>query len=327
MRVMVWVASATAAAASVAAAPAWATVLGNEDPGTRFSPVYATMAEAWTGVAPCLGMRETAAAAAFTGAPMSAKIAGVSLTDTAERLAAFKAISKRSGKAALKRAKDADCADVACAARAMFGDEAAPLIVNLAVRYHYIAADKKTAWGADDLEELTGSLSDLPDSWFTADAKSYRLLVRRSGDAWTPTPIPASLTLVAMAGAGLPGILVQDGWSTLRPNARRAAIVHEMAHELSRNKSGKWKGAWRTAMAADEAAGRTMPVSAYAGTNAEEDFAESVTAYRYMAPALMRRAPARYAFLRDKVFGGLEYGSEAKCRRTYASAGPPLSGR
>jgi hypothetical protein len=332
MRTMVGLALA-AAAASVSGAPVGsATVIGNEDPA-RVMPGYTTVAEAWSGVAPCLGGDESTAAARFAVAPAdasaTAKVSGLTLTDAPERLDAFRALARRMDKAALARARDADCQDVACAAEAAFGTETASQIVSLAVRYHYVAVDKKTAWDADELDELAASLSDLPDGWF--GGKDYRLLVRRHGDSWTPTPTPPSLTLVAMAGAGLPGVLVQDGWATLRPTARRAAIVHEMAHEFSRRQSGGWRRGWMAAEAADEALmageGRTSAVSAYAETNPEEDFAESVAAYRYMPPALIRRAPNRYAFLKAQVFGGLEYGSAAKCRRDYAAAVLPMTGR
>lgn len=54
-------------------------------------------------------------------------------------------------------------------------------------------------------------------------------------------------------------------------------------------------------------------VSACADANPDEDFAESVAAFRYAPPRLKQRSPARFAFLRDRVFAGRSYGSAAAC--------------
>lgn len=54
-------------------------------------------------------------------------------------------------------------------------------------------------------------------------------------------------------------------------------------------------------------------VSRYAATNSWEDFAESVSAYRFTPESLHAKSPTRYQFIKDKVFGGIEFKDNKNC--------------
>jgi hypothetical protein len=54
-------------------------------------------------------------------------------------------------------------------------------------------------------------------------------------------------------------------------------------------------------------------VSGYAATNPAEDFAESVSGYRFNPKRLQAIAPEKYEFLKQTVFDGLEFLNEAGC--------------
>lgn len=52
---------------------------------------------------------------------------------------------------------------------------------------------------------------------------------------------------------------------------------------------------------------KIMKISWYGATGAREDFAESYTNYVFNADNFKKIEPERYAFLKDKIFGGQEY--------------------
>lgn len=303
------------AAFLLAGAPALATEMGGINP---------TVARAWNGVAPCLSPdRQTDEAIAAkldalaAGAPRTdAVVAGFALTDQPEPLiAAFRQITRRMPRQA--RGPVSTCHDVGCAVRALLGAEEGPRLLLLAARYRFNASHlgeyATRSWTAAELDQLIAAFEDMPPSLFPLE---YRALVYRR-HAPHLVSSQAMFELAAEAGHGQPGIVVAQGWHRVGLSERRAIIVHELAHEFVRahGRGIGWNQGWRAAVEADsQAEGLSLP-SAYAGQNLGEDFAESVAAYRYMAPLLKNRAPHRYAFLREHVFGGLEYGSAAKCAR------------
>lgn len=64
-------------------------------------------------------------------------------------------------------------------------------------------------------------------------------------------------------------------------------------------------------------------ISEYAGTDPEEDFAETFSAYRITPEKLRKVSPERYAFMRDRIFKGVEYTKDICNGSRY---GQPLSG-
>jgi hypothetical protein len=292
---------------------------------------YWSIAEVWSGDAPCLALQDQSLAARLSpylqGGDVSALVAGFRLQDqTPAAVAAFRALTVdldkriRKGKA---HPIASDCADVACAAAALFGPDAGPRLLLLALAYHVQASDlgarADRAWTPAELDEALAAFDDLPADWFPLDARRFRVLLYRDAEARArigPAPVGAS-DLIAIAGVGLPGVLVAGGWGRLDPLGRRATLVHELAHEYAR--THHWRGEWSDAMGRDKALAKTegrplSSVSAYADESPDEDFAESVAAYRYMAQTLRERAPNRYAWLKQRVFGGLDYLDGGACQ-------------
>lgn len=54
-------------------------------------------------------------------------------------------------------------------------------------------------------------------------------------------------------------------------------------------------------------------VSRYGETDPAEDFAETLVAYRYNPEQLKKMSAAKYQYMKELVFGGLEYDSKANC--------------
>jgi hypothetical protein len=307
-----------AAAVALSAAPA---------SSGEFPVLNMTVAHAWSGTAPCLAPTRWSEAeishqlaAAVVGAPLAdAKVAGFTLQAEPEPLiSAFRYLTRRLP--SLYGSQSA-CRDVECAARAMFGREVGPRLLLLATVYRYNAsasgADATRPWTVSELDELLAGFGDLPAWLFPLEDFGYRALVYRRGPVDPRSGL--AFEVAARSGEGSDGIVFAQGWVKTSPTERRAIIVHELAHEFTRvqGRTFNWREPWAAAVAADAraagASGQPSMASAYALKNLDEDFAESVTAYRYMAPLLKRRGPARYAILRAWMFGGVEYGAATKC--------------
>ena len=54
--------------------------------------------------------------------------------------------------------------------------------------------------------------------------------------------------------------------------------------------------------------------SEYASVNSWEDFAESVSSYRFTPQSLFSKSPARYNFIKNKIFGGIEFKDNKNCQ-------------
>lgn len=298
----------------------------------EFQALNMTVAHAWSGAAPCLSPARRSEVsisgqlhAAVSGAPrVDAEVAGFTFQAEPQPLvSAFRQMTRLLPRNAVAKAA---CQDVECAARALFGQEVGPRLLLLAIVYRYNAsaagADAARPWTVAELDELLTAFGDLPASLFPLESVDYRALVHRQSPELPATG--RAFELAAHAGEGSDGIVFAQGWLKTSATERRAIIVHELAHEFTRARGHdfNWRAPWAAAMASDahdaEASGQPSMASAYAQKNMDEDFAESVTAYRYMAPMLKRRAPARYAFLKDWMFDGLEYGAAAKCAPTLA---------
>lgn len=99
------------------------------------------------------------------------------------------------------------------------------------------------------------------------------------------------------------------------PSYFTPTLVHEMAHlyffssvntaVATKFKATFYKPSGKTIAINTKIDGSS--VSSYGNTNVNEDFAESVRLYWENGPVMKARFPARYAFIKDNVFGGVEY--------------------
>lgn len=293
---------------------------------TAGPPASVTVAGAWNGVAPCLADTTADYVTARSGPREKASIAGFNLEGAALELAAFEALTAA---AELKVVRGAErCRDVNCAARLLFGREHGPRMLRLALEYHYLpfGPDGRVTrhWSVEELDEVIAAFADLPPSLFPLSEDYRRIWHDHDRLHRLAAGLGAGVEVVARAGAGVEGIIIGGGWHSADAAERRASLVHEIAHEFTRarGRTFNWRDAWKDQMAADDArtgGASSANVSPYAAASVDEDFAESVSAYRYRAPLLKRIAPHRYEFLKVWVFDGLEYGSAAAC------AAPSLS--
>jgi len=110
------------------------------------------------------------------------------------------------------------------------------------------------------------------------------------------------------------------------PIEMKGFVYHELSHHLYQPLSGHSYTGWKEWESLSgwqplpEAGWKHDPqsknfVSWYAESrNPEEDFAESMRAYRYDPALLLKVAPEKYQFIKTRVFKGIEYVSEQACR-------------
>lgn|GEM_PF-2380013 len=120
-----------------------------------------------------------------------------------------------------------------------------------------------------------------------------------------------------------------DGWSRQSSLMRQYTLYHEFAHNYSDNqlndydRSATWLalGNWKEGkdgeyLVEKKKAMQGHPfVSRYGEGNPFEDFAESVSAYRFNPSLLKQHSIDKYNLIKLYVFDGLEFTSEAQCRK------------
>lgn len=125
-------------------------------------------------------------------------------------------------------------------------------------------------------------------------------------------------------------ILIYDLWNKESTDMKKYLLFHEIAHNWSNivsqelDESADWLKitGWKKISAfmivnwehAHQGDFTNYPwASKYASVNSWEDFAESVSAYRFAPERLLHSSPARYNFIKNRVFGGIEFRDGKNC--------------
>ena len=220
-----------------------------------------------------------------------------------------------------------DCPTVHCAITRIFGNPQGLRLLYLMVRYRYNAshwADRHAVpWTGQELADILLALGDLPPAATPFYDQRLRSLVHEAQHERLKSlfPITSGEMVAISSSSDSVGIRTTYRWHLMPQHQRRAAMFHELAHDFLRQQRSivDADAIWYKAMAADEVfrekTGRfSSTVSRYASESLDEDFAESVVAYRY-APELMKgRTPNRANLLKVWYFDGLSYDAPASCR-------------
>ena len=294
-----------AAALLIAGAPAAAAGSAGQRPWMAAALVSSTMkcepaAARVLGTEPFTASHETANAERM--------IAGVKVVGHPVLLAQLAALLPHDFK--LDESKLGSCRTVDCVAEAAFGRGVGARMLQLISRFGYNAspfqATGVAAPSAQQLDELIAALDELPESVVRADRSSSLPILfasAASNDHIGRTPLIAS---------GGHGVRIYALWCKLTRDERKGALLHEIAHNIfsARSESDQsFRRSWLASSGWSSPGSRAHQetLSQYAATSAGEDFAESFVAYRYAARQLKATSPSRYAFLRDRVFQGVEY--------------------
>jgi transcriptional regulator NrdR family protein len=117
------------------------------------------------------------------------------------------------------------------------------------------------------------------------------------------------------------GVVFFDSWRKKESLVRQYTTFHELAHNMSdkfskADTSSEWLklSGWVRMGDEWERGANSCMISKYGSENPYEDFAEVASAYRYNPSSLESKCPTKYKFMKEKVFGGMEYKDESQCR-------------
>ncbi|MDG0817026.1 hypothetical protein [Bdellovibrio svalbardensis] len=205
------------------------------------------------------------------------------------------------------------CTKVLCAVQRIFGQEEGPLMLLLLTEYdlnlsHYVWSNADR-WKASEIRDILKSIEAVPSHLLPLDL-NQKLSHFKRGYGYSgggDTIANASIELF-------------DVWNEMTPPIRQYSVYHEFSHNWSYlhandiDVSPEWLkvSGWEPqAKKSTRENWRMHPgtqqVSIYAKTNPFEDFAESVSAYRYAPERLKKVSAAKYKFVKDIVYGGLEF--------------------
>lgn len=212
------------------------------------------------------------------------------------------------------------CDKVLCASEIIFGKDVGAKMVYLMDQFELntssYAYSNSTNFNSSELNDLIGSLEFLPDhvNIFKENQKLSR---------YPRNQIKPGKDARLLANASMEFF---DSWSNLAPPMRQYVAYHEYAHRLasahlnSFDASLIWRqmGNWVSDEAQFNRAFRNSQtehhtVSSYATTNPWEDFAESLSAYRFNPTLLKATSIEKYNYIKFLVFDGQEFESEAHC--------------
>lgn len=214
--------------------------------------------------------------------------------------------------------KAKNCKDVNCAINAIWGQELGPKLLFLRQKFGMngseLANTNSSRLKPDEIDSFIRALDDLPPhltplvpnrkmSHFT---RGYTLASYRDDNVYAN----ASMTFF-------------DLWSEQKHEGDRDMVcTHELAHvvgnEFGLDSHPEWLKLSGWEDLGDDKWKATKPetfLSHYATTNPFEDFAETMTGYRYNPEALKSVSPEKYEFIKNNVYAGLEYTNQKSCMK------------
>lgn len=209
----------------------------------------------------------------------------------------------------------ASCKKVLCAAEAIFGRNQAKRLLYMLDHYglngSHLIYTNSSAWKTNELDQILRSVDDIPS--FLIKQESNKAFYHFSRGYTRGSDLTLANAVMEFF----------DRWNTSRPGEQTYVIFHEVAHNLSNidrqtdlDSTPEWLAfsGWTKKDDKWQAKNLSVIPSEYGRTNPAEDFAESVTAYRYNPNAKKLLGEEKYRFIKETVFLGVEFDKEESCR-------------
>ncbi len=208
------------------------------------------------------------------------------------------------------------CVKVMCAVEKIWGPSMGPKILYLKLHYDLNTSElsifNTSRFTEAELNDVMIGLGDLPPRLKNAGRPHQQLVHYARGEMpsihqGTNTAADSSINLY-------------DRWSNRSGLSRQYVLFHEMAHNISHHlgdldNSPRFleMAGWIKTGQEWEKTSEFCAVSNYGSTDPDEDFAETVAAYRYNAATLRDQCPKKYDYMRGMVFAGTEYLDSSSC--------------
>lgn len=208
-----------------------------------------------------------------------------------------------------------DCDKVMCAMEKIWGKDFSQKLMFLKLKHNYnsseLAFDNSDRFKPEELDDVIIGLEDLPSHLSPLGRKNQRL-----------THFKRGYTLKQYSGNVVANsvIMIFDSWDNDSRASRQYTIFHEMAHNVSdklsnMDESPGWLrlSGWVKKGEDWTASSSACLVSDYGKTNPYEDFAESLSSFRYNGKDMKAKCPEKYEFIKKNVFKGIEYINTKTC--------------
>lgn len=206
-----------------------------------------------------------------------------------------------------------ECSKAKCAIEKIFGKELGDKMLYMKLKYGFNTSERSfkdsSRLKIDEMNSLISAVEAFPSSRFPLD-KNQRLTMYSRGRTLS-THDDSTYAYAAIA--------FYDLWSNQAPEKREYIAFHELAHniggELKLDSNPAWLklSGWVEKDGKWTASNKDAIPSRYGATNPDEDFAETVSAYRYNPQLLKEISPDKYRFMKEVVFDGLEYLETSQC--------------
>lgn len=231
------------------------------------------------------------------------------------------------------------CEDVICSVQRIWGEEMGIQVLYTYLKYGFNTSEysygHSSRYTADEMKDVILSLQDLPSHFEDLGwNKNHRGILKESLSSKTAErpkarrlsrfTIPNSSNSNQIADAT---ISLMPLWSTFNSGKRQYTIYHELTHNMSYAldkidtskewlKLSQWKKLSEDMVFDPNEKWESQDgcfVSGYAATKPQEDFAESVTAYRYAPHRFKDLCPEKYQFIKEKVYKNIDYLDPNSC--------------
>jgi hypothetical protein len=208
------------------------------------------------------------------------------------------------------------CNKVECAVEKIWGNDMGKKILYINLKHNFnaseLAFDKSARFKKDELNDVLLSLEDLPSQYTPLGKPNQRLT------HYTYNELPPGHTKRDISNNY---IMLLDSWSKLSRSNRKETVFHELAHNISfklniayLNPNWLQLSKWTSNNDYWVHGSNTCFMSKYAATHPAEDWAETLSAYRYQSKLLKDKCPSKYNYLKEVVFNNIEYNLVEACR-------------
>lgn len=235
-----------------------------------------------------------------------------------------------------------DCKSVECAMTKIWGEKMGTQILYIYLAHGFNSSEHSylhsTRFTEEEMEDVLLALGDLPTQYKKIGWHPNERGIKKERLERASMERPKGQRLSRFTATGLGGnkqiadatISLLELWTTQSRAKRQYTIYHEISHNIATHLHGldlseewlKLSGWKKTSEEALFDPNETWKknedacfVSGYASEKPQEDFAESLTAYRYVSARFKEECPAKYKFIKEKVYNNQEYLSSSHCEK------------
>lgn len=209
----------------------------------------------------------------------------------------------------------AECSKVLCAMEKIWGKEYSIKLLYLKIKHGFnsseLAFENSDRFSNSEIDDVIIGLEDLAPHLQPLAQHNQRL-----------THFKRGYTLKQYSGSTIANavVMIFDPWDKKSRPTKQYSVFHEMAHNISSklddmDESPEWLKLSGWVKKGDDwsSSPNACQTSRYGQTNPWEDFAESLSSFRYNGAQFKKKCPQKFEFIKKKVFRGMDYTDVKNC--------------